>query len=356
MSIAALEAVARLVQAGATVVGPKPERTVSLMDYPRCDEQLARLSEELWGTDPGESGRADRRSGTGCLGQDGPDGPCGRRSAAGLRVPDREWTSRILDYIHRRLGDRDVYFVCNQSDREVEAECLVPNRRQEARALESADRRHPGQPAAIRKQADERTYLSHSRRTAVGSSSFAARACRPQPFLAGPTVAGAATGGPLESHLPLPLGRHVRSHHAAIARLGGAFGRSHSLSLRKRRLRVRLRHARQGNPSGRRLMLDLGRVEDVGIARVRSERPGPRNRLDQAVSRGYLRGGETRDQPAQGRGHQLLAQPPHRGRSPAGRPGPHRHEHHGCREAGSSTHFGPPGTRHRSEGNSAGTQ
>jgi hypothetical protein len=43
------EAVARLVRDGAIVVGPKPERSPSLQDYPACDLRVREIAAEVWG-------------------------------------------------------------------------------------------------------------------------------------------------------------------------------------------------------------------------------------------------------------------------------------------------------------------
>ena len=40
-----------LVDAGATVIGPRPLRSPSLADYPNCDGEVKRLADELWGKD-----------------------------------------------------------------------------------------------------------------------------------------------------------------------------------------------------------------------------------------------------------------------------------------------------------------
>jgi len=37
------------VRAGATVVGPRPQRSPSLTDFPECDAQVKNLADELWG-------------------------------------------------------------------------------------------------------------------------------------------------------------------------------------------------------------------------------------------------------------------------------------------------------------------
>jgi len=122
ISLTALETVAGLVRAGATVVGPKPERIVSLTGYPQCDERLARLTEALWGAKPNESGVKAVGKGRVVWGR------TAREVLAEDRVPpDFEYRAQdepvILDYIHRRMDDADIYFVCNRSDREVQAKC-----------------------------------------------------------------------------------------------------------------------------------------------------------------------------------------------------------------------------------------
>jgi hypothetical protein len=48
MTPALLRKIAGLVEAGATVVGPPPRKSPSLMDYPQCDEQVRSLATELW--------------------------------------------------------------------------------------------------------------------------------------------------------------------------------------------------------------------------------------------------------------------------------------------------------------------
>ncbi|MBN1126464.1 MAG: hypothetical protein JXA82_15775 [Sedimentisphaerales bacterium] len=47
-----LRKVRELVEAGATVVGPPPRKSPSLMNYPQCDEEVASLAIDLWGQEP----------------------------------------------------------------------------------------------------------------------------------------------------------------------------------------------------------------------------------------------------------------------------------------------------------------
>lgn len=50
-----LRKVKELVQAGATVVGPRPRKSPSLAGYPGCDEDVKRLAAELWGNCDGKN-------------------------------------------------------------------------------------------------------------------------------------------------------------------------------------------------------------------------------------------------------------------------------------------------------------
>ena len=60
-----LRKVNELVKAGATVVGARPLKSPSLNEYPRCDEEVKRLADELWGTDAAPAEMTARRYGKG---------------------------------------------------------------------------------------------------------------------------------------------------------------------------------------------------------------------------------------------------------------------------------------------------
>jgi hypothetical protein len=63
MTPALLRKVRDLVLAGATVIGPRPVKSPSLADYPRCDAEVKQLADELWGTQTGPNpGSAERSS------------------------------------------------------------------------------------------------------------------------------------------------------------------------------------------------------------------------------------------------------------------------------------------------------
>jgi hypothetical protein len=104
-----LAKVKELVAAGATVIGPRPEKSPSLADYPHCDEQVQKLAAELWGD---------------CDGQTVKERPFGKgRIVWGLTPeqvlakdgtpPDFAAVGTRTRWIHRRSGDSDIYFVAN---------------------------------------------------------------------------------------------------------------------------------------------------------------------------------------------------------------------------------------------------
>jgi hypothetical protein len=121
MTLPVLRKLRELVQGGATVLGPRPVKSPSLVGYPKCDEEIQTIANELWGDTDGIS-RTKHKFGKGLV-------VWGLRPAevlASLQVPkDVEYT-RALDatvpWIHRRAGEADIYLVVNRSDQPQEIE------------------------------------------------------------------------------------------------------------------------------------------------------------------------------------------------------------------------------------------
>ena len=94
------EKLLRLVQAGAVVVGTKPDASPSLKDYPNCDTRVSAVARELW-----ESGRYSQQIFTKVT---------DATKALGLE-PDYIDPSRSLKINHRRSADGDFYFLSNRT-------------------------------------------------------------------------------------------------------------------------------------------------------------------------------------------------------------------------------------------------
>src|SRR5581483_8510605 len=108
-----------LVAGGATLVGPKPNFSPSLRDYPASSVEVRRLADEIWGQVRGAPA-GEHLFGKGKV-------IWGRTPADVLRAlaaPDFESISRgvnvPLGWLHRRLGSNDVYFVANRQRQAVE--------------------------------------------------------------------------------------------------------------------------------------------------------------------------------------------------------------------------------------------
>jgi hypothetical protein len=125
ISLPVLRKIRALVEAGATVAGTRPGEATGLVGYPTSDAEVSRLAGELWGPSvrPGEPG--EHRLGQGRI-------ITGRTAREVLEadgvVPDFEHRGgpedADLDFIHRRDGGTDIYFVANRAPRPEAVRCL----------------------------------------------------------------------------------------------------------------------------------------------------------------------------------------------------------------------------------------
>lgn len=119
-----LEKLEQLVRAGATIAGPRPTRATSLRDYPRSDERVRALAGRMWGACDGKEVR-EAAYGEGRIFWNVPLREVLRRRGVG---PDFTFESRRgeadLDFIHRRDGATDIYFVRNRGNEWAEVDCV----------------------------------------------------------------------------------------------------------------------------------------------------------------------------------------------------------------------------------------
>ncbi|HTI98072.1 MAG TPA: glycosyl hydrolase [Dongiaceae bacterium] len=103
-----------LVQAGGSLLGPKPDRSPSLANYPAADAQVKKLAAEIWQDCDGQAvtevhyGRGRVFSGLTLQ-------PVLDRLAAPADVTGLE--DGKLPWIHRGTADADIYFISNQRNR-----------------------------------------------------------------------------------------------------------------------------------------------------------------------------------------------------------------------------------------------
>ena len=114
ISLPVLEEVRRLVSSGATVVMTRPNHTSTLKGFPQCDTKLRHVADQLFGSQT--TGPIQRNVGKGRV----ISGKTAREVliADGVQ-PDFEFSAADakaeINYIHRRDGNTDIYFLSCQS-------------------------------------------------------------------------------------------------------------------------------------------------------------------------------------------------------------------------------------------------
>lgn len=115
MTVSTLSHIRDMVLKGASILGDPPKTTPGLTNYPMADDTLNAMVKELWG----DGTQHERKVGKGHVFRDiSPKEALSKMSI----VPD--FTSDIkLNYIHRRINQKDIYFVANSTDSTVVANC-----------------------------------------------------------------------------------------------------------------------------------------------------------------------------------------------------------------------------------------
>ncbi len=112
-----LEKIAALVAQGGVVLGPRPLRSPSLQDYPAADRQVQELAAKLWGKIDGKNIKVNAY-GKG-------------KVMDGMRLEEVFELLKMQPdfglpqgeealYIHRKVGNGDIYFVSNQKNERID--------------------------------------------------------------------------------------------------------------------------------------------------------------------------------------------------------------------------------------------
>ena len=110
--------VKELVEAGATVIGPKPEKSPSLSGYPNCDNEVRQIADEVWGDCDGVKIK-EHTFGKGRI----ISGVTPEAVLKQANVKPDFASGERLDYIHRATDDQEFYFVANPRPQPVTAAC-----------------------------------------------------------------------------------------------------------------------------------------------------------------------------------------------------------------------------------------
>jgi hypothetical protein len=117
MSVEVIKKIRELILAGATVVGPPPETATGLKNYPGCDEQLRKIAGEIWGELDGKI-HTERKFGKGRViwGKTPREILLADGVAPDFTFTGQSETPEQFDYIHRTIGDTEIYFVINRTN------------------------------------------------------------------------------------------------------------------------------------------------------------------------------------------------------------------------------------------------
>jgi hypothetical protein len=136
-----LRRVKQLVEAGATVVGPRPRKSPGLSDFPDCDAEVKKLADEVWGECDGNR-VTERRFGKGrVMWEKRPGADSARNGTGGMEpeqygsftlatdilnrmgVPPDLESEATVRYTHRTEHGVEIYFVANPENRSLTTRC-----------------------------------------------------------------------------------------------------------------------------------------------------------------------------------------------------------------------------------------
>lgn len=116
MTVPLLARIRDQVREGAVVLGEPPLATPGLSDYPQADGELKKIADELWGAG---APAVHRTVGKGHVFR----GISAEHALAQLSVPPDFEADQKLRWIHRTVGEAEVYFVANTAETPLVANC-----------------------------------------------------------------------------------------------------------------------------------------------------------------------------------------------------------------------------------------
>jgi hypothetical protein len=123
VSPSVLRKIKELAESGVTVIGPKPDRAPGLTGYPNCDEEVEKAADALWGPEAATTG--ERKLGSGRLIWGRSLDEVVRADRLAPDVEFRRSTSQAkIEWIHRRDGACEIYFLANLASLAVTTEVV----------------------------------------------------------------------------------------------------------------------------------------------------------------------------------------------------------------------------------------
>lgn len=106
-----------LVSQGGVILGPKPEKSPSLENYPACDNEVREIANKMWSADY-KDGKMKKGYGNGMIwdGYQLSDIFADLNLSKDVDIPE----NTPLLWTHRKSSEMDIYFLSNQSDEDLE--------------------------------------------------------------------------------------------------------------------------------------------------------------------------------------------------------------------------------------------
>lgn len=116
ISLEALKKIGELVEAGATIIGSKPERSNSLRGFPECDLEVQALAAKIWGDCDGETVKS-HNYGNGKVIWNIPISEVlsSMKTERDFVAESIDNSDQHIDYIHRSTDKEEIYFVSNSA-------------------------------------------------------------------------------------------------------------------------------------------------------------------------------------------------------------------------------------------------
>lgn len=114
LSLAVIEKLEKLVMEGATVLGPKPEKQISLAGGAEAQKKFSELADKLWGVETSEIGEKDLGRGSVAWGMTAREYLLSKTIPVDFDILESD-SKTDFDYIHYTIEEIDIYFVSNQT-------------------------------------------------------------------------------------------------------------------------------------------------------------------------------------------------------------------------------------------------
>ena len=114
LSLAVLEKLEKLIQEGATVLGHKPEKLISLVGGTEAQKRFRKLCDKIWGETVTEKDEIQYGKGKVTWGMSAREYLLSKEIPTDFDILEND-SKTDFDYIHYTIGESDIYFVTNQT-------------------------------------------------------------------------------------------------------------------------------------------------------------------------------------------------------------------------------------------------